>query len=470
MKRYQRLAEQVSNLIRAGVLRPGERVPSMRQAQRTYKVSLATVLAAYRLLESDGQIVARPRSGYYVNPHWDGLPLEPETSRPPATSNAVEVSDLVFEVLESMKFANVVPFGSAFMDPHAYPFSKLARFMGSAARRMPPGNLAAGLPPGNAELIRAIARRYVASGFAVRLEEIVITAGSTEAFYLCLQAVARRGDVIAVESPAYYSGLQAIELLGMNALQLPTHPREGIELGPLANALAKHRVRACWVMTNFQNPLGGLMPEEKKEDLVKLLARYDVPLIEDDVQQELYFGSEKPRPAKSFDHKGRVLHCSSFSNCLAPGYRIGWTSAGVFAKRVERLKLMTTLASNICAQAAIADYLKHGGYDHYLRGVREALVMERDEMLGAVMRYFPPGTRCTRPEGGYFLWVELPKSVSALKLYRLAMENGISLAPGPIFSAGRKFENFIRLNFGTPWSPRYEKAMSNLGEMAASLM
>jgi DNA-binding transcriptional MocR family regulator len=470
MRRYQHLAEQLSILIRAGVLRPGERVPSVRQAQRSYKVSQATVLAAYRLLESRGQIAAKPRSGYYVNPHWAGLPLEPQVSRPASISSEVDVSDLVFEILESMKRANVVPFGSAFMCPRAYPFSKLARFLGAAARSIAPGDMAQGLPPGNPDLIRGIARRYLACGFSVRPEEIVITSGSTEALYLCLQAVARRGDVIAIESPAYYSGLQAIELLGMKALQLPTHPREGIELGPLANAVVRHRVKACWVMTNFQNPLGSLMPREKKEALVKLLAKHDVPLIEDDVHEELYFSPDKPKPAKFFDQGGLVLHCSSFSNCLAPGYRVGWASAGGYATRVQKLKLTTTLATNICAQVAIAAYLKHGAHDHYLRGVRRNLVASRDAMLGALLRHFPSGTRSTRPEGGYFLWVELPESVNALKLQRLAMDSGISLAPGPIFSARRKFENCIRLNYGTPWSPRLEKAMSSLGKMTASLM
>jgi DNA-binding transcriptional MocR family regulator len=231
------------------------------------------------------------------------------------------------------------------MDPNAYPFFKLARCLGAAARSMPPGQMADGLPPGNSELRRAIARRYLYSGFVVRPDEIIITAGSTEALYLCLLAVARQGDTIAIESPAYYSGLQAIELLGMKALELPTHPREGIDLGALANALDRNRIKACWVMTNFQNPLGSSMPEAKKAELVKLLLKHAVPLIEDDVHEELYFCPEKPKPAKVFDKAGLVLHCSSFSNSLAPGYRVGWTAAGAFAKRVQRLKLTTTLDS-----------------------------------------------------------------------------------------------------------------------------
>jgi DNA-binding transcriptional MocR family regulator len=297
----------------------------------------------------------------------------------------------------------------------------------------------------------------------VRPDEIVITCGGLEALHCSLRAVARPGDTIAIESPAFYSCLQMLELLGMKALQIPTHPREGMDLHPLAEALGKQRVKACWVMTNFQNPLGSLMPEDKKKDLVGLLSRYDVPLIEDDVYEELYFTADKPKPAKAFDWKGLVLHCSSFSKALGPGHRVGWATAGRFAKRVHWIKLMSTLATNIVAQAAIADYLKHGGYDHYLRGLRRTLSTGRDHMLTAITRHFPPGTRFVQPEGGYFVWVELPEKVSALELHREAMEHGISLAPGPIFAPHKGYENFIRLNYGHAWTPRLEKGIATLG-------
>ncbi len=223
-------------------------------------------------------------------------------------------------------------------------------------------------------------------------------------------------------------------------------------------------------MTSFQNPLGSTMPDEKKAELVKLLARHDVPLIEDDVYQELYFTADKPRPAKAFDRKGLVLHCSSFSKCLAPGYRVGWCAAGRFAPALQRVKLVTTLGTNICAQAGIADYLRHGGFDHYLRTLRRRLENGRDELLRSLAAHFPPGTRATRPNGGYFVWVELPPQVSALELHRRAMASGISTAPGPIFSCRRECRNYIRLNYGHPWSPRLERAMATLGRIAASLM
>lgn len=469
MKRYENLAQQIAEQIDAGVLRAGERVPSVRRAARAYKVSPTTVLNAYRRLESRGRIRARPRSGYFVNPYWK-RPPEPRTSHPPKGTRTVAVADLVFEILQTTKSPAVVPFGSAFITESAFPLRRLGQFLGRAARRMERSELADALPPGYPELRRAIARRYLNAGINAKLEDIVITAGALEALYLCLLAVARPGDVVAIESPSFYSTLQALELRGAKALELPTHPGEGIELGSLSAALHRHRVSACWLMTTFQNPTGCTMPEEKKKDLVKLLAKHGVPLIEDDVYEELYFDPDKPRPAKAFDRKGLVMHVSSFSKCLAPGYRVGWTSAGRFAHRVQWVKLMTTLATNICAQAAISYFLREAAYDHYLRGLRDHLIGWRDQLLEAIAQHFPPGTRVSRPHGGYFVWVELPRQVDALKLHRMAMDANISIAPGPIFSAQRWFKNCIRLNYGHPWSPRIERAAAQLGKMIHSLM
>ncbi|MGZ3160077.1 MAG: aminotransferase-like domain-containing protein, partial [Burkholderiaceae bacterium] len=289
-----------------------------------------------------------------------------------------------------------------------------------------------------------------------------------EALNLCLTAVTRPGDSVIIESPVFYGALQALEHMGLHAIEVPTHPREGIDLVALEAALIKHRPKACWVMTNFQNPLGSLMPDEKKRDLVTLLARHDVPLIEDDVYGELYFGSKRPVPAKAFDTKGLVLHCSSFSKCLAPGYRVGWAVPGRYTQAVARLKLTATLSASVPAQLALAEYLAKGGYDRHLRLLRHALSVQQNELMQAVITHFPVGTRATRPEGGYFLWLELPASVNALELHRQALSLGISIAPGPMFSAQRAFTNCIRLNYGHPCDERIAGAVAVLGKLVAA--
>ena len=234
----------------------------------------------------------------------------------------------------------------------------------------------------------------------------------------------------------------------------------------METAIQRHAPKACWLMTQFQNPLGSLMPEDKKRQLVELLARHQIPLIEDDVYGELYFGATRPVPAKAFDKQGLVLHCSSFSKCLAPGYRIGWASAGRYTQRVQRLKLSSTLSASSPAQGAIAEYLEQGGYDRHLRRLRETLQAQQDLMANAIAREFPAGTRVTRPQGGFFLWIEMPAAVDALALHRQALARGISVAPGPIFSASGQFGNALRLNYGHPWDDAKADAIRALGEMA----
>jgi DNA-binding transcriptional MocR family regulator len=463
MKLYEELAEHVVALVAAGALRPGERLPSVRQLAHERGVSVATALHAYELLEARGVVETRPRSGFYVRE----VQLPQPAARKTARTTRVDVSELVFDILEAVRDRDVVPFGSAFPSPALYPWHKLARHLAAAARHMDPWSTVESLPPGSAELRRQIARRYLRFGVRVLADEIVITNGALEALNLSLRAVTKPGDAVAIESPSFYACLQAVESLGLRAVEIPTDAREGVSLSALANALEAHRVRACWFMTTFQNPLGATMPDEKKRDLVRLLARHDVPLIEDDVYAELYFGPSRPRAAKTFDDQGLVLHCGSFSKSLAPGYRIGWVAAGRFARDVQRRKLMTSLSTSIPVQEGIAQMLRRGGYDAHLTRLRRALATQQAALLGALRRHWPGGYRVTRPDGGYFVWLELPRGVDSLELHRRALADGISLAPGPIFSPRREYSNCVRLNYGHPWTPALERAVQRLAQLAA---
>jgi len=466
MKRYEALAADVEESIRAGVLRAGDRLASVRHTSTSRGVSASTVFQAYYLLEARGLIRARERSGYYVSAGVRRVPPEPDlTSQPRDESITLNVSERVFEILESSMTRDVVPFGSAFPSPLLFPLRRLGQAMASSVQTLDPWSTVDDLTPGNAALRRQIALRYLADGLHVHTDEIVITNGALEALNLCLAAVTRPGDSVIVESPTFYAALQALERMGLQVIEVPTHPREGIDLAALENAIARHKPKACWLMTTFQNPLGSLMPQEKKKALVELLALHEVPLIEDDVYAELYFGDKRPAPAKAFDTQGLVLHCSSFSKCLAPGYRIGWAAPGRFAKAVARLKLTTTLSASAPAQLALATYLERGGFDKHLRKLRQTLAAQQTTFAQAVGHHFPAETRATRPAGGYFLWVELPHGVDALEIHRHALSLGISVAPGPIFSASRAFTNCLRLNYGHAWDERADQALATLGRL-----
>jgi DNA-binding transcriptional MocR family regulator len=462
LKRYELYAQELSQLIEAGTLRPGDKLPSVRQACAARQIGPATVFQAYDLLEARGLVRARPRSGYYVLARQPARP-----ALPVADAQPVAVNDLVFDILSAVKDRRVAPLGSAFPSPALFPLDELRRAMGSAARRLDPWAVMDDLPPGHEKLRRQIALRYLAQGQALAVDEIVITHGALEALNLSLQAVTRPGDAVVIESPSFYLALQALERLGLRAIELPTDAREGLDLGALAAVLERGQAQACWLMTSFQNPLGATMPQAKKRELVALLARHQVPLIEDDVYAELHHGSEAVLPAKAYDREGLVMHCGSFSKSLAPGYRVGWVAGGRYAQRLQRLKLMNSLSGSLPAQVAVAAYLQEGGYDRHLRGLRQALASQQQAMAAAVLQSFPAGTRLSQPEGGYFLWAELPDGFDAMALYRQALGAQISVAPGPMFSAsGRQHGRALRLNSGHPWSPELAQVVHTLGALA----
>ena len=469
LTRYQQLSEEMAEAIRSGALRPGERLPSVRLLCEQRGLSPATVFHAYGQLEAEGLIEARARSGFYVRATRRSVRPSPQVAPPRSGATPVAISELVFDLLGSTRDADVVPLGSAFPAAHLFPFDELARCGARAMRRLKPEQITGALTAGEEGLHQALRRRYALQGIPLQEKELIITNGAMEALNLCLQAVTQPGDLVVLESPTFYAALQALERLGLQAVEVATDPQEGVDLQALALLLSRQKVAACWFMPSFQNPLGALMSPAKKAALVELLARHRVPLIEDDVYGELHTGARRPPPAKAFDKEGGVLHCTSFSKCLAPGYRVGWAAAGRYAHQVERFKMMTSLATAIPTQLALAEYLAQGAYERHLRRLREFLATRRKQALRLIEKHFPPGTRVTRPEGGYFVWVELPATVDALALHHQARARSISTAPGVLFSADRRFTHHVRLNVGHP-GERVDAALRELGAMATEMV
>jgi DNA-binding transcriptional MocR family regulator len=465
--RYESLADEISAQIRTGVLREGDRVPSVRSFSRARGLSSNTVLQAYHLLEDRGEIRARMRSGYYVvRPPAEGA----VETLGPLRSKAKSGEDLAYELFELTRLRNYVHLGIAWPSTQLYPLDKLARAFTSSSRRLGAESVAPYFPRDNADLRRRIARRGLEWGFNGDADEVVLTAGTLEALNLCLHTVTRPGGLVAIESATLYAVRNAIERSGLRAVEIPTHPKDGVSLSALSTALRKQRIQACLFMPTFQHPLGSTMPEDKKRELVRLLASHDIPLIENDVCGELYYGESRPRPAKAFDRKGLVLYCSSFSKSLAPGYVVGWAMPGRFTRAVQRAKWTANTMSGIPNQAAILDFIEHGSYEHHLRRLRRTLAALQKQAVQAVLDAFPAGTTLSRPAGGYITWVQLPKKISATALYRLALAHRITLAPGPVFSAQPQYANCFRLNYGHEWTDRIDDAVVTLGRLAKTLL
>ena len=432
----------------------------MRRTCAHWGVSIPTVLQAYRLLEAQGVVAARPKSGFFVlaRGRSNGA-AEPRAARAAAVAAHVTTRDLIVDFLEAVADPRAVPLGTALPDPAVLPTARLARLLGSVVRREQVRSAMIGTPSGAEELRGEIARRTLATRAPVARDDIVITTGCAEAIALGLRVLTRPGDAVIVESPAYFGTLQAIDALGLRALEVDTDPREGIRLDALERALASGTAAALVLTPNVHNPLGCVMPDERKRELAALLDRFGIPAIEDDTYAELSFSVERPASLRAFVRSAPVLSCGSFSKTLAPAYRVGWMIPGRHREGIMRLKAATTVATALPPQLAIAEFLHVGGYDHHLRQLTSAMHANVQRVASEVAMRFPAGTRVSAPAGGFVLWVELPESVDALELYRRCMARGVSLAPGPVFSATGGNRNFIRLNGGLLWSAQIEGAI-----------
>lgn len=468
MKKYQQLAEQILEQIALGVWKPGDRLPSLREQVRHSGMSFMTVGHAYQLLESRGAIVARPQSGYYVASR--SLLASKGNTQQVTRNETVDINTYIFDVLQASCDAGVVPFGSAFPDPRLFPLQQLNRSLVTVSKTATAMSVIENLPPGNAALRHTIAQRYAQQGVQVSPDEIVITAGALEALNLSLQVVTEPGDWVIVENPCFYGALQALERLGLKALAIATDPVTGIDLDALALALEQNSVKACWLMTNSQNPLGVTLSASKKQALVSLLGQHHVTLIEDDVYSELYYGRERPLPLRAFDEQGMTLHCSSYSKCLVAGFRIGWVAAGKHARRIQQLQLMSTLSTSSPMQLALVDFLATRRFDTHLRRLRRTLAERKQQVLQAINEHFPAEAKVHHSESGYFLWIELPKTVDTRRLYQQALANKISIAPGKMFGTDSSWDHCFRLNASWNWGEREQQAIVTLSRLIVQQM
>ncbi|MBF0309024.1 MAG: PLP-dependent aminotransferase family protein [Magnetococcales bacterium] len=463
---YARLADELARRIQEGIYRPDERLPSIRHLSRENALSPTTVHQAFMELEKRGLVEARERSGYFARlPRSEVLP--PPRRRSPAGEPRKVVFDAVLAQLlsASEQDSRMVPLGGALLGPAYFPARHFSRLMKSFSPERVARLSGYGPLLGNADLRRHLAQRPLGGHRVVGAEEICITSGCMEAVNLCLRAVTRPGDAVAVESPTFFGFLQVLEDLGLYAVEVPTDPDQGVDPDALARILEDGRVKAGLFIPNHHNPLGACMPSENKRRIVALCTQRGIPLIEDDIYGDLHFPVGRPDTLKAYDEEGLVLYCSSLSKTLAPGLRVGWTMPGRFFQRVVRLRTGSVISSPPLMQQVTADLLESGFYDRHLRRLRMELSNNLRRLSAAVARSFPPGTRMTHPTGGFLLWVELPDGVDGMAVYEEALRQGVAILPGSLCSPSRRYRNCLRLSGGHPWSNELEEGVKRLGEV-----
>ena len=469
---YMQVATGLEKMIAEDVLKIGDKLPSVRVLSDEYGISMGTAFQAYYHLEGKGLIESRPKSGYYVRFNHRRFPELPKVIQPDALSHDVSVKEMINSIYGDIAAPNdkVINFALAVPDISLLPAAKINKSVMHALRNNKDHCINYGHPQGNIELRKQIAKLAFNWGGKIKPDDIVITNGCLEAITMCLRAVTQPGDTVAVESPNYFGIFQSIENMGLKVVEISSCFISGLELDCLKKAIKKFPIKAIVTIPNFNNPLGGCMPDENKKELVELINKHNIPLIEDDIYGELYFGKNRPRTCKSYDTKGLVMHCSSFSKSLIPGYRIGWTMPGKFLEQVKQIKRMHNISSPSITQAAIAHYLQNGRYEYHLKNMRKALHTQCLRYMQAIIDYFPEDTKVSRPHGGFVLWVELDKKINAFKLRTEAMKHNISVVPGKIFSASCNYSNCLRISFGKPWDDNADYGLMMLGKMIRKML
>ncbi len=460
---YQQVIDLIFQQIASGVLAPGDKLPSLRQLSNELAVSIPTVRQAYLELERQGQVIAREKSGYFIQDKR----YNPLVSVDCRACKPVEVRcrNLIDQIYDAIHSPDVLPLGIA--NPcMALPATKtLHRTMKRVMARAEERTLGYAHTTGDLGLRRQLAYRYLNHGLSINPDQILITNGAQEALALALKSVASAGDVIAVESPAYHGLLELIESLGMLALEIETCPISGVSLDALSKALLRHNVAACMFSSSLNNPLGCVSSNEQRKELVDLLENNEIALIEDDVYGDLIYDQPRPHPAQYYSRKGLVLTCSSFSKTVAPGYRIGWLLAGNFYATAHKLKRAISCSSGLLQQMTLTDFIASGDYDRHIKRLLPVLKFNAQRMTAAVARNFPAETCISQPRGGSVIWLQLPHEVDSAKLFHQAINHNISIMPGEIFSAGRRYQNHIRLSYGHPWSEAMDQGVATLGRL-----
>ncbi len=467
---YAALADEIQDNILKGIFTPGEKLPSLRKLHLKLGLSISTIHQAYIELEKRGRVEAREKSGFYVRPLTKSLLDRPAPEKAIGSPCQVNVNDLAETVISDLQDERMLQFGAAIPAKELMPLKQLSRIMKS----IPSADLQDyfsnyDLCAGSIKLREELAKRMLGLACAVQADDIVTTNGCLEAVTLCLRAVADPGDTILVESPVFHCFLQLIQDLNMYVLEIPGCPENGIDPSSFEKAVRSNRIKACLLNSNFHNPLGSVMSRAAKARIFKIARKNKIPIIEDDLYGDLYYGDKRPGTFKSMDKNGMVLYCSSFSKSLSPGLRTGWTIPGKYKKDVIRMKLNTSISNPAINHAVAAQFIHTGAYDRHLRQLRNKLKNQVSAMMVAVSTYFPKDTRITFPKGGLFIWVVLHPKIDAMAVYQRAWAKKISLLPGTICSSSDTYNNCLRINCGSTWSPRIERGIQTLGNIVKDL-
>lgn len=464
---YLQVAAAIEDQIERNGIMVGERLPPQRTLALQVGISRNTVVQAYKDLEHRGWVrsrvgrgtfATRPVSGPTVVPAW-----QPQFS---TTINRL-TTPFLGEAHGQQSAPLSLAVGKVPADPGIIePFRQMLDLVleREGARAFDPGP-----PEGLPALRAAIAAHLGRGGTEVHPCEIIITAGARQALNIVASILLDPGDAVVIEGPTYRGAIQTFQTSGARLFSIPVD-RHGMNVEALESLLAYTKVKLIYTVPTFQNPTGATMSLERRHYLLQLAARHAIPIVEDDPYWELrYEGSSVPR-IKALDDQGRVIHLGTFSKLVFPGVRIGWIAApATVTQQAVVAKAAQGLHVSSLPQWAMARLLEEGLLDPHIRRACQRLHSKRNVFLGALTRHTQGRLVLHRPQGGFFVWAQLPAPLYASDVLKDAMARGVDFVPGPSFWVSGGDPYSMRLCFARLDELGLEKAARRLGESISAM-
>ncbi len=373
-------------------------------------------------------------------------------------------TSIIREILKFSSQPGVISFAGGLPAAELFPLDDLNRIMSRVIETHGPKCMQYSLSMGVPELREILAERATRRGTPSDAANILMTAGSQQALELVARAFIDPGDYVLTENPTYVGALQAFNYYQARYVTVPMD-HEGMIIDEVEKQLVKYRPKIIYTVSNFQNPTGITMSEQRRIDLVKLGTRYDIPIVDDNPYGDVRFEGERIPTLKSFGGD-EVIALRSFSKVLAPGFRLGWMNGPKqIMPQFEKVKQCTDLHTNTFVQYVCYEYLKAGMLEPHIEKIRADYRAKRDVMLETMKEHFPSEATWTHPEGGLFVWVELPKNVSAKELLPKAVQKKVAYVYGEPFFPNGGGENTMRLNFSTASHDQIRDGIARLGAL-----
>ena len=460
---YQRLAQQLAEKIYRGELVQGQRLNSLRQFAQQHQISLNTAQSCYALLEAQGLIEDKPKSGYFIKakPRQTQLPKHRDFA---SIARDVSNLDLQIEIQQASINNKLIHLGAIQISPDLVPVVALRRSIQRALKHSKPEDFLYSDKQGHIRLREALSEHWAEDGFYIAKEDIYISNGCMPALSVMIQSLTEIGDSIIVPTPNFNGQLQLLAALKRRIVEIPATD-QGFDLVRLEQAMQNSGAKVCLLTANYQNPLGFCLSHAEKEKIAQLATQYQCYVIEDDIYAECGYDFKRPLPIRHWDQQGYVVYCGSVSKLLSPAYRLGWFCLTARLQHLRAKIIMLNVSVNTPLQLGLADLIYSRAYREHINTLRPVLLRQVEQYRQYIISAFDTvAIALTQPQGGYALWFQLPEEIDSLEMYRYAQQQGVNIVPGEVFGEDQRYKNYIRLNAGHKLSVEICQAIDLLAD------